>query len=156
MGKEKLDHLKEEHLQFAKSTNNRVWDLLEKAARTPAEDQEMLLAAYASLYHWMCAGSAVNFQRGCWMLSRVYRVQNQGEAALEWALKCQEITENNPAEMKDFDLAYAQEALTRAYALTGDTEQAKKHFDRAAELGKNIKDPEDREFFMKDFKGGNW
>ncbi len=99
------DSLKEEHLQFAKSTNNRVWDLLEKAGRSFAEDQEMLLAAYASIYHWMNAGTEVNSQRGYWMLSRVYQVLDQAETALEWACKCLTVTEDNPSDMEDFDLA---------------------------------------------------
>ena len=156
MSENKKDSLKEEHLQFAKSTNNRVWDLLEKAGRSSAENQEMLLAAYASLYHWMNAGTAVNTQRGYWMLSRVYQVLNQAETALEWALKCRAITENNPAVMEDFDLAFAQEALARAYVLAGDLDRAKEHYDLAADLGKKIEDAEDREIFMNDFQGGNW
>lgn len=156
MSEDKKNPLKEEHLQFAKSTNNKVWSLLEKSVRSPAEDQEMLLTAYASLYHWMNAGTAVNTQRGYWMLSRVYQVLNQGETALEWALKCQEITENNLAEMEDFDLAFAREGLARAYALAGDLDRAKEQYDLAAELGTEIEDPEDQEVFMKDFKGGDW
>ena len=148
--------LKGKHLEFAKSTNNRVWELLKKNERSPADDQEMLLAAYASLYHWMNAGTAVNHQRGYWLLSRVYRVLSQGEPALEWALKCQEITEKHLAEMNDFDLAFAREGLARAYAFSGDHERAKEQYDLAAGLGNKIMDPEDRQIFMKDFREGDW
>ncbi len=150
------DSLQEAHLKFAKSTNNRVWELLEKTGRTPSEDQEMLLAAQASLYHWLNAGTAVHAQRGCWILSRVYITLNRAEPALEWALKCQEITENSLSEMEDFDLAYAQESIARAYAQAGDQEQAEKHYALAAKLGKNIADPEDQQIFMNDLKGGDW
>jgi len=156
MSEEKEGILKENHLQFAKSTNNRVWDLLEKNGRSPAEDQEMLLTAFASLYHWMKAGTAVNTQRGYWMLSRVHQALNLGEAALEWALKCQEITENKISEMKDFDLAFAREGLARAYALSGDLDKAQEHYDLAAELGKKIANSEDRQVFLNDFESGNW
>ena len=144
------------HLQFAKNTNKRVWDLLEQSKRSRVEDEEMLLAAYASLYHWRKAGTAVHTQRGYWMLSRVYLSQNRADAALEWALKCQEITENFPAEMDDFDLAFSQEGLARAYALSGDPDFAKKHFVMAVELGEKIKDPEDKQIFLNDLQGGNW
>ncbi|HDD61511.1 MAG TPA: hypothetical protein ENF22_03145 [Chloroflexi bacterium] len=156
MGDKKIDSLKEKHMQFAKSTNNRVWDLLEKAGRSDADDQEMLLTAYASLYHWMNAGTAVNTQRGFWMLSRVYQVLNQGEAALEWAIKCQEITENNLAEMIDFDLAFAREALARAYAMLNNLEKANENYSLAADLGKKIEDPEDQQIFLKNFDSGDW
>jgi hypothetical protein len=36
MGEEKYS-LNEKQLRFAKSTNHRVWDLLEKEGRTPTE-----------------------------------------------------------------------------------------------------------------------
>ena len=156
MAKEQKENLKENHLLFAKRTNNRVWDLLEKNQRSPAEDQEMLLAAFASQYHWMNAGTAVNIQRAYWVLSRVHQALDQAEAALEWALKCQEVTENNLTDMKDFDRAYAQEALARSFALTGDLDKAKGHYDLATALGEKIKDPEDRAIFKQDFEGGGW
>jgi predicted DNA-binding protein len=101
-----------------------------KKDRIPSNDEYLLLIAYASLYHWKIIGTVINLQRGYWMLSRVYQTLKQVEQALEWVLKCQEITEENSAEMEDFDLA--------------------------AELGKIIKDPEDQRGFMKDFNSGDW
>ena len=35
----------ETHRVFARQTNGRVWELLEKRDRTPAEEREMLAAA---------------------------------------------------------------------------------------------------------------
>lgn len=156
MSEEKKLTLTDAQLRFAKSAFNSIWELLDKTDRSPRDEEDMLLGAFASLYHWKQVGTDVNLQRGYWMLSRVYQVLNQGETALEWALKCQEITENNPAEMEDFDLAFAQEALARAYALAGDLDRAKEHYDLAADLGKKIEDPEDRKIFMKDLMGGDW
>ena len=101
-------------------------------------------------------GTALNDQRGRWILSRVYIALGRSKDALEQAIKCQEITESNPDEMKDFDLAFAQEGLARAYAMAGDLEKAKKHHKRASELGDMIKDPEDKEIFITDLKGGDW
>ncbi len=156
MNKEKRITLPEAQEQFAKSIYNRIWGLLEKKDRTPSGDEDLLLSAYASLYHWKIIGTVINLQRGYWMLSRVYQTLNQVEQALEWALKCQEITEENSAEMEDFDLAFAREGLARAFALAGDLDQARENYDLAAELGKIIKDPEDQQVFMKDFNSGNW
>jgi tetratricopeptide (TPR) repeat protein len=156
MSENNREKLEETHLQFAKNTNKRVWDLLEQPERSVTEDEEMLLAAYTSLYHWTKAGTTVHFQRGCWMLSRVYLTLNREDDALEWALKCQEISEKVPVEMEVFDLAFAQEGLARAYALTGDLVKVKKHYDLAVELGENIKDPEDKKIFLNDLQGGNW
>lgn len=156
MSEEKLYTLPDAHLAFAKSTFNSIWGLLEKEGRTPQEDLDMLLAAHASLFHWKIAGTVVNEQRGCWMISRVYQTLGRAAGALEWALRCQELTQNDPEKMEDFDLAYAQEGLARAYALSGDLDLAQEHWSQAASLGEMIKDQEDREIFTADLQGGNW
>lgn len=148
--------LKEARQELAKRANHQVWDLLEKADRSPAEDEDLLLAAYTSLYLWKEAGTAVHYQRGCWMAAKVHISLHQAEDAVQWAEKCQLAGEGNPREMEDFDLAYAQECLARAYALVGNLERAKEHYAEAAALGERIKDPEDREIFQGDFRGGDW
>ena len=156
MGEDKKYTLDEAQLVFAKSSFNSIWPLLDKPDRTLDEDRDMLLAAFTSLYHWRVVGTAVQEQRGSWMIARVNQVLGRAEDALEWALRCYEITEANPAEMKDFDLAYAEEGLARAYALSGDDDKAQKHKQKAVELGDKIKDPEDKEIYLGDLQGGNW
>ncbi len=156
MSEEELYSISQAHLKFAKSIFNSIWGLLEKEDRSEEEDQEMLLAAYASLYHWLKVGTAVNYQRGSWMISRVHQVLGEPEPSLVWALRCYEISEKHNAEMEDFDLAYAQEALARSYALSGDQEKALQHWRQARELGEQIIDPEDKKIFQADFQGGDW
>jgi tetratricopeptide (TPR) repeat protein len=156
MNEEKLFTLAQAQLEFAKSIFNSIWKLLEKEDRSQEEDQEMLLAAYASLYHWTKAGTAVHYQRGSWMISRVHQTLGEVDSALEWAHRCLDISEKYESEMEDFDLAYAQEALARAYALAGDREEALVHWRQAADLGTQIQDPEDKQIFQGDFEGGNW
>ncbi|NQS91289.1 MAG: hypothetical protein HQ574_02685 [Chloroflexi bacterium] len=72
------------------------------------------------------------------MLSRVYIALGKSE------------------EMEDFDLAFAQEGLARAYALTGKLGLAKIHLSKPTLLGKQIEDPEDRQIFEEDLNGGDW
>ena len=146
----------ERHEALAKSIFNGIWELLEKTGRSPEEDEEMLLRAFASAYHWKQIGNAVHFQRGYWMISRVYQALGKAEAALEWAQKCAEITKEHTAALEDFDLAYAEEALARSFALAGQFELAKQHYQHAAELGSKIMDPEDHKIFQADFQGGDW
>jgi hypothetical protein len=143
-------------LYYAKSIFNGIWDLLEKADRSPAEDEQMLLRAFASLYHWTQVGTALHIQRGYWMISRVYQTLRDAHQALEWAKKCQVITDQNMTDMEDFDLAFAQEGLARAFALNAVLDQARVHYQKAVELGKAIQDPEDRKHFQNDLKGGEW
>jgi tetratricopeptide (TPR) repeat protein len=148
--------LSEAQLKFAKLIYNNIWGLLNKSDRTASEDEDMLLSAYASLYHWKQVGNEINLQRGYWMLSRVYQTMGHADQAIEWALKCQRITKENPTVMADFDLAYAEEGLARAYALAGDLKKAEKHYKLATDLGNKIKDPEDQKIFLGDLQDGNW
>lgn len=115
------------HEKFAKTLNGRTWDLLGKVERTRDEDELMVLTASASLYHWLQIGTAVHAQRGEWLLAHVYTVLKKNHPALEHALRCREITDANPHEMKDFDLAYAEKGEARAYVLQGDSEKSKQH-----------------------------
>ncbi|MEN8243230.1 MAG: hypothetical protein ABFS17_15065, partial [Chloroflexota bacterium] len=80
--------LQEAHLNFAKSFNGKVWELLEKPDRTPDEDQEMVMAAFASAYHWRFVGTPLNQQRGEWILAHVYTVLGNAALALEHAQTC--------------------------------------------------------------------
>lgn len=106
--------LDEAHLQFAKRFNGRTWELLDKADRTPAENEEMVLVAYASLYHWTFVGSEVHRQRGVWMLAHVYSALGDAEQALKYAEQCLDLTEAHREKMEDFDIAYAYEAVARS------------------------------------------
>ena len=116
----------------------------------------MLLAAHTSLYHWLQIGTAVNAQRGHWLLLRVYILLGLSQNAVEHALRCQEITENKPEEMQDYDLAFAQETLARAYALVGDKVKAQEYLELAEKLGQAIQDKEDKDIFTGDLNSGDW
>lgn len=148
--------LAEAHKKFAVGFNGRTWELLEKAARSTEEDEEMILAAHASLYHWKQAGTAVHAQRGHWLLAHVFAFLEQPALCLQHAQRCWQLTESNPSEMRDFDLAYAQEALGRAYALSGQVELARQYYERALSLGEAIADPEDQRIFLSDLNSGGW
>ncbi len=69
---------------------------------------------------------------------------------------CLEITAANPEEMKDFDLAYAEEVIARVYALMGDATLAKEFHGKAILLGRAIADPEDRKIFESDLAAEPW
>ena len=148
--------LEEAHLSFAKDFNGKVWDLLGKADRSPAENQEMVMAAYASAYHWHFAGTPLHQQRGEWMLAHVHTAIGNAVSALAHAQSCLELTEENKSLMKDFDQAYAAEGLARAYALAGKHAEAKHFKDQARQLGDRIKDAEDKKIFDGDFDSGDW
>ncbi len=154
-GNEKLT-LAEAHLAFAKRTNGEVWGLLEKDQRSEDEDRRMLLAAYASQYHWLHVGTVVNQQRGEWMIARVYTVLGIADQALQHANRCVELTESFKDQMEDFDIAFAYEGLARANALAGNRQEAHRNLELAKAAGEAIADAEDNEIFMADLDCGDW
>lgn len=156
MGEETQFTLEEAQTKFAKMTNGRVWELLEKTDRSPQENEEMLHAAHASLYHWLHAGTGVHHQRGAWMIARVQTVLGNSDEAVRYALRCLELTEEHAVEMQDFDVAFAYEGAGRAYALAGKKKEAEKYIKLAEEAGGKIEDEQDRKIFGDDFQAGDW
>jgi len=144
------------HETLAKQINGEVWSLLEKPDRTAEEDERLVMAAHASAYHWLHVGSAVHRQRGEWMLAHVHTVLSREAQARHHARRCLALTETFAAEMKDFDLAYAYEAVARAEALGGEGDTARRYLQLAEAQGARIADKEDRTIFLADLQRGPW
>ncbi len=139
----------EEHRRLGVDLFNHVWTLLRKADRTPAEVDEMLHAAHASRYHWSQAGTTVNLGRGEWQCSRVYAILGRTEPAFWHARRCLELVQSAD-EAEDWDLPFAYEALARAHAVAGQTDEATRYLELARHTGEAIRDQEDRELLAAD------
>ena len=143
--------LQEWHKKFAINLFNLVWELLDKEERTVQENDRMLYAAHASRFHWGEIGTSLEFERGEWQISRVYSVLNRSEEAIHHARRCYDIcTENG---IGDFDIAFAFEALARAYSVAGDSEKSNEYILSGEKAGKLIEDKEDREYFLSELRG---
>ena len=144
------------HQTIAKETNHLVWDLLSKPERSQAEDAQMLNAAHTSCFHWEKVGTPVHLTRGNWMISHVYAILNQPALSLQFAKSCLEICQQNM--IGDFDLAYAYEAMARAFASLGQKDECQHYLQLAEEAGQQIQniEPKDREIFFNDFIVGPW
>jgi hypothetical protein len=135
-----------DHKKFAVELFNLTWSLLDKKDRTSQEADKMIHAAHASRFHWGEIGKPVHFERGEWQISRVYSVLNRPEPALYHAQRCLEIcTENN---IGDFDIAFAYEAMARAYAVAKKKSECKKYMQLAKEAAKQIEKKGDRDYFL--------
>ena len=136
--------------QLAKDLFNHTWTLLEKADRTPAEDDEMLHSAHASRYHWGGAGvgEPVNLARGEWQCSRVYAVLGRAEPALWHARRC--LALNEAGGHADWDIASAYEAMARACLTAGDLAEMAAWKAKATAALDGIADPDDREIIEGD------
>ena len=134
------------HRQLAVDLFNTTWKLLDKPDRSPGDNNAMIHTAHASAYHWLQVGEPVNFARSHWQLSRVYALVNQSEPALYHARHSLEICLEK--EIGDFDLAFAYEALARAYAVARNHSLAQENIKLAQEAGQQIKEADDRQYFF--------
>jgi hypothetical protein len=133
---------------LAASLFNGVWELLQNTSRTPEEDRQMIHMAHASRYHWGQVGTPVNVVRGEWQCSRVYAILGRGEPALFHAKHALQTCEANG--IGDFDLAFCYEALARAHAVAGDTDEARRWQQRGVDAANDVFEDEDRELLVAD------
>lgn len=131
--------------EFAVSTFNRVWELLELPERTPERVDEMIHAAHVSCYVWSKVGSPANVARGEWQCARVYATLGHAEPALWHARRCLEVTKAGGDGFEDWDLPGAQQAMAHAHLAAGDPEEATSWAALARENLARVQDPEDRE-----------
>ncbi len=141
---------KDIHRKFAVDCFNGTWGLIDKTDRTPDEDARMIHMAHASRYHWGEIGTALNFARGDWQISRVYAILGEGQNALKYAQSCLHLCEENG--IGDFDLAFAFEAAARAFAVLGDQKMLDRHLDLAQKAGEAIAKGEDKEYFFSELE----
>ena len=144
------------HRSLAIEANNSTWEILSKPTDqiSAEEAEEMTRRAYAAAYHWQRAegSTPANSARADWLLSRVWVVRGAGTQAMNYARRCMATCE--ASSLADFDLAYAHEALARAYACLGQAPEAKQHRDKAAQVP--VADSEDKEMLDSDLASEPW
>ena len=136
------------HRKLAVDLFNMTWDYLDKTDRTVEEDDTMVHAAHASRYHWGEVGTPLEFERGEWQISRVYAVLDRAESALYHAQRCLDICAANG--YGDFDLAFAYEAVARAYAIAGESTKRDEYVALAKTSGAEIEDDGNKEYFFNE------
>jgi len=154
--KSNLTDDKKMHHYMGIEMNIQTWNLLAKKDRKEQDDVRMVMFAKTSLYHWRLSPNfkTINEQRGQWMIANAYSNLGMGDKAIGFAKKTLQLTEEN--NFKDFDLAYAYEAMARANAALENKDECQKWLEKATEAGKLINGPEDKKIFMSDLKNGPW
>lgn len=133
---------------LAKTLFNRTWELLEKADRTAAEDEELVHTAHASRHFWTAVGGPKERSIGDWQIARVYSVLGRGEPAVHHARRALEHAGQVEGEV--WLLASAYEGLARAYAVAGDRAAAAEWKAKAVARLAEVDDPDDREIVEGD------
>jgi hypothetical protein len=140
--------LQEFHKKMAVDLFNKVWDYLDQEDRSTEENDDMLHAAHASRHHWGQIGTALEFERGEWQISRVYAVLGRAEPALYHAQRCLQLCQEN--SIGDFDLAFAYETVARAHAVAGNTAERDEHIVLARQAGEQIEEKDNRDYFLSE------
>jgi len=146
----------EQHKKLAIDLFNTTWSLIEQPFRTEEETDAMIHAAHASRYHWeqVFERDLCLLGRGEWQISHVYALLKMPDSALYHAKRYLAICEENG--FGDWDIAYAHEAMARAYAAAGDREGFQKHYAMAQVLGENIGDLGDKKQLFADLSAQPW
>lgn len=160
------------HRHFSAACFNKAWEYIEKTDRTAEDDEQMLLCALTSLWHWTQREDCGDMQRsiGHWQVSRVYcllgkpdeslpenwrwaRCTAQMNNALHHAARCLHYSEKLPAFYK----AYAHEAFARVYStrlhpalVLGNPGALNEHLGKARTLLKEITDDAERHLLETD------
>lgn len=149
---------KEAHRKAGIKFFNETWNYIDKKDRSVEEDEMMLSLAHTSRVHWILSDCPkVNIQRGFWILSRVYAILNRTDECLRYAKLTLDYTEEPTKEnrFKIFDVAYANEAMARAYALLGEKKQFERYHEEAVKAAEK-QEKHDKEYWDKDFASEPW
>ncbi len=135
--------MSQHHKDEAVKCFNATWDLIDKPDRTNEDNVHMIHMAHASRYHWGQIGTALEFTRGEWQVSRVYALLGMGESALFHAKEALKLCLDNG--IGDFDLAFGYEAVARAYSVLGTRDDKARFVDKAREAAKAIAEEGNRQ-----------
>src|SRR5262245_54355706 len=136
------------HRYFAIECNNRAWDL-SVAARSAAEDEEMLNAAHAAAFHWQIAGNELNHMRAKMLLAEVHASLGLGKLALVYASEvCRYFLSR---EMPDWEIAFTHVVRAHAAHAAGDAALHRSAYEESVRAIAAIKDQAERVIVEKSF-----
>ena len=140
------------HRYFAIDCFNRSWDLIEKKARTPDEDEEMLRLSFASIWHWTQREDCTltNLSVSYWQTARIYSLLGQIENARRYGMLSLQTSQKEG--VAPFALGYAYEALARAEMIAGNRDQMTTYLDEARRICEKLTDEEDRKMLLSDLE----
>lgn len=138
------------HKHFSVDCFNRTWEVIGKTIRAPAEEEQMLLLAFASFYHWTQRPDCTAEKRSIslWQVSRVYALLGQAENARRYAEQC--LVESDSPGLPSYCLGYAYEALARAALVAGKKDKMREYLALAHQIAEKMTDEEDRETLLAD------
>ena len=138
------------HKLFSASCFNKAWELIQKRERTRDDDEQILLLAYASMWHWKqrpdCTSTTKSI--GYWQLSRINAMLGRADESPRYA----QLSLDNSSEQEPFFVGYAYEALARAELIANNRAKSKEYLTQAERCAELVSDTEDRELLINDLR----
>jgi hypothetical protein len=128
--------------RLASEANNRAWALAESMVRTPAEDEEMLRAAHASMYLWTLVGTPRNRAHAAQLVAHVYALLKQPDRARDYLQQSQPFFLEQ--ESAPWEQAFAHAVAANVASAAGEAEGHARHYQEAERLMSSLPDLEDR------------
>ncbi len=136
------------HRRFAYEANNAAWDLFELQNRTQADDERMVISAYASAYHWAAIGTDDHRALSYSTLAHVHGTLGHAEFAKAYAERVHAFF--NGRESDAWKRAFAATGMALAAEAAGDHTAHAKYYAEAKALQSAL-GPADRKIFDKTF-----
>lgn len=138
------------HKYFSAECFNRTWGLMDRADRSPEDDEQMLLVTFASQWHWSQREDCLptNVSVGYWQISRVYALLGQADNARRYGNLSLGALEGETGF--PFYFGYAYEALARAEMVAGDKARMEEYLGKAREFAGKVPDPDSKKFLTDD------
>jgi hypothetical protein len=128
--------------RLAGKANNHAWQLAEQATRTPAQDEQMLLAAHAAAHFWGLVGDAWQRAHAALLLAHAHATLRQpGPAAHHFA---QAAPHFDSAAAAPWERALLQAVAANLAAVRQDAAAHRRHYRQAAEQCAALPDAEER------------
>lgn len=144
------DQIMNSHKHFSTKCFNDTWVYIDKEDRSAKDNEQMILLAHASFWHWTNRDDFTDRERsiGAWILSRVYALVGEINNARKYAEMSLDAAKNG--NIGAYFIGYAHEAIARAAMISGDESSKRAHVKEARKLAATIKDDNDRGFLEKD------
>jgi len=151
MGEKTFDGT-EAHKFFAVDCFNNAWGLIDKADRTPEENEQMLQLAMASTWHWSQREDVTpsNMAVGYWQVSRVHALLGRADEARRYGQLSLDAAVGGAADA--FTRGYAYEALARAESVAGDPAKTNEYLTEARAAAEEVTDEESKKWLLDDLE----
>jgi len=138
------------HRYFSAQCFNGAWDLIDKADRTPQEDEEMIRLNQASIWHWTQREDCTptHMSTGYWQASRIYAILGQVDNARRYGQLCLDASQGE--DVPPFYLGYAYEALARTEAVAGNHAKTEQYLNEAQKTAEQVSDPDSKKWLLDD------